>query len=332
MKITMGSYEILLSSNEFSSFNEKIIKIYQGGRLFVVTDKEVFNLYHEIMRTSLKDFKIDFVIAENKSFTFYEETINKLLDLEIKKTDMIVALGGGTIGDLTGFVAATLFRGIDYIQIPTTLLAQIDSSIGGKTAIDTKYGKNLVGSFYNPKLVLIDSLFLQTLNKREYNNGLAEAIKMALLFDKELFERIYLAHRLDIMDIKLIIDYKRKIVVKDPLDQGIRKILNFGHTFGHAIEKTNAYQVYKHGEAISYGMLIALELSARFLKKDNKEIYLKTHDLFLRLGLIKDPILNYRDYLSSLKYDKKNTDNGLDFVLLEEIGKPKIMRLKVEEL
>lgn len=328
-KISTKNYNIFVSNNNTNLFTNKIKEIYDGDKLFIITDNNVYNLYKEKLNTIFKNYQLNIVLAENKNFNNYEKTINELLKLNISKNDLLIAFGGGVIGDLTGFIASTLFRGIKYIQIPTTLLSQIDSSVGGKTAIDLDYGKNLVGSFYNPKLVLIDLSFLNTLSLREYNNGLAEAIKMALLFDYELYSKITINKKIDINDIVKIINYKNNIVEIDFYDQKERKLLNFGHTFGHAIEKTNNYQTYKHGEAISYGMLIALKIGEK-LNLTNPNIYNNLKKLLLELNLITHEILNIKPYLEIIKFDKKHTNKGLDFIILKDYEKPTIINLKDE--
>ncbi|WP_162140193.1 3-dehydroquinate synthase [Haploplasma axanthum] len=331
MIIETSNYNIFLTSDEISSFNEKIKEVYQGRKIFVITDQIVYDLYFETLKNSLKDFELFFVISKGKNFDSYQEVVNKLFQNKIQKNNLIIALGGGVVGDLGGFVASTIFRGIKYVQIPTTLLSQIDSSIGGKTAIDTEYGKNLLGSFYNPILVLIDTKFLDTLNSREYNNGMAEAIKMALLSNKELYEIIKYKEKLDILEIKKTIEYKKLIVEIDPYDLKERRVLNFGHTFGHAIEKTANYSVYKHGEAISYGMLVALKIGEKH-NITNRFIYDDLLNVLKTRKLIETEILEYDIYKKDVFYDKKNESDGIDFIFLEEIGKPKIVRMKSEDL
>lgn len=331
MKLTIDNYDIILSTNNIESFTLKIKEISKTNKLFVVTDSTVNKLHYKALFRALSTFEVVCVISNNKSFESYNETVNQLLENGITKNDLLIAFGGGTVGDLTGLIAATLFRGMDYIQIPTTLLAQIDSSIGGKTAIDTKFGKNLIGAFHNPKLVLIDSYFLETLPLREYNNGLAEAIKMSLLFDYKLYLEIKSKEFLTLEDIFKILNYKKEIVLKDPFDQNIRQLLNFGHTFGHAIEKTNNYETFKHGEAISHGMILALKLGIK-LNITNQDILDDVTNELTKRNLLISPISDYKTYLKDLKYDKKNTDKGLNFILLKNIGEPLIVNLKLEDL
>jgi 3-dehydroquinate synthase len=245
----------------------------------------------------------------------------------MKRNHLLVALGGGVVGDLTGFVASTLFRGVSYIQIPTTLLAQVDSSIGGKVGIDLPQGKNLIGSFYDPKLVMIDPLFLSTLDQREYNNGLAEMIKVGLIGDKHLYQYLLSYDKVTEKEIAQAIAVKRDLVLIDPFDKKERMYLNFGHTFGHAIEKKHQYQTYKHGEAISYGMLIALEIGIR-LGETKPELYEEVKELLKRLELVKEPLLNPLHYADAILTDKKYLSDGLNYIIVPRVGVAKIIKLK----
>lgn len=321
-------YEIIFNET-LTSLNEEIKKVYRGKKLHIVTDLNIYNLHHKSLEVALKDYELFYYYATDKDFNNYQKLVNELLKNSFNKTEMIVAFGGGTVGDLTGFVASTLFRGVSYIQIPTTLLAQIDSSVGAKTAIDTSYGKNLVGSFYNPKLVYISNMFLETLSIEEYNNGFAEAIKMALLFDVELFNDIKKREKLELKHIKKIIDYKTKVVLADPYDTGVRRVLNFGHTFGHVIEKTNDYKTFKHGQAISHGMILALELGNR-LNITPLSLTNEVKEVLNKKGLLDIPINNYQMYLDDLKFDKKHNESGLNFIVLKRIGQWDIIIYKGE--
>lgn len=321
-------YEIIFNET-LTSLNEEIKKVYRGKKLHIVTDLNIYNLHHKSLEVALKDYELFYYYATDKDFNNYQKLVNELLKNSFNKTEMIVAFGGGTVGDLTGFVASTLFRGVSYIQIPTTLLAQIDSSVGAKTAIDTSYGKNLVGSFYNPKLVYISNMFLETLSIEEYNNGFAEAIKMALLFDVELFNDIKKREKLELKHIKKIIDYKTKVVLADPYDTGVRRVLNFGHTFGHVIEKTNDYKTFKHGQAISHGMILALELGNR-LNITPLSLTNEVKEVLNKKGLLDKPINNYQMYLDDLKFDKKHNESGLNFIVLKRIGQWDIIIYKGE--
>ena len=243
------------------------------NKILIITDDGVPKKYIKELRNSIKNKNINVITLKqgenSKSFSSYQRILNKLLDLKFDRSDTLIALGGGVIGDITGFCAATYLRGIDYIQIPSTLLAQVDSSVGGNTAINVKQGKNLIGSFYNPKLVLISTNFLKTLSENEYKSGLGEILKYAFIGNKKLKKIIESntnkINKRDDKILKIIIEEsiktKSKIVTLDEKENDIRAILNFGHTFGHAIEAHNKYKNITHGAAITLGMVIASKIS-----------------------------------------------------------------------
>lgn len=331
----MADYDITIESQGLSQLPKLISKVYSGKYLFVVTDKHVYDLYHDEFNAFMSEFFIQYVILEpgekSKSFKTYQLVIETLIEKGIRRSDLLIALGGGVVGDLTGFVASTLYRGIPYFQVPTTLLAMVDSSIGGKVGIDLKQGKNLVGSFYTPKGVLIDPHFLKTLPKREYVNGLAEMIKAGLIGDKKLYTYLLEHDEVSENEIALSIFVKRELVIIDPYDKKERMLLNFGHTFGHAIEKKHQYETYLHGEAISYGMLIALEIGIS-LGETKRELYDEIKQLFLSKGLVKEPLLMMEDYKDYILHDKKILSDGLHFVIVSKPGDAKIVKLKIEDI
>jgi 3-dehydroquinate synthase len=331
----MPDYSIYIEDKGLENLSKYIEEVYDYKDVFVVTDQTVYKLYHQRLIDALPDFRISFVIIEDgeksKSIEVYQKTIEKLIEQGMKRNHLLISLGGGVVGDLAGFVAATLYRGVSYIQIPTTLLAQVDSSIGGKVAIDLKEGKNLIGAFYNPKFVLIDINFLKTLEKREYANGLAEMIKAGLIGDKKLYNYILENETVGIEEITRAIHVKREVVLADPFDHKERMYLNFGHTFGHAIEKKHRYDLYKHGEAISYGMLIALEIGVH-LNETKPELYEEVKNLLIKRGLVKEPLLQLNDYKDEIKTDKKNLADGFHFILVTRVGEVKIKILKLSDL
>ena len=331
----MPSYDILIEAGLFDQFEALIKDINHGQSLFVITDEHVFGLYEKHLKNALKNVPHHILTTpegeHSKSLKNYEHLIHQLIELNIKRDDLIVAFGGGVIGDLAGFIASTLYRGIAYIQVPTTLLAMVDSSIGAKTGINLSVGKNLLGSFYPPKRVIIDPNFLKTLAKDEYQNGVAEMIKVGLIGDSELFEDLKTYDEVNIRDIERAILVKKSFVLKDPYDKGERMFLNFGHTYGHAIENKHDYETYKHGVAISYGMLMALKYGVK-QGITPPELYDHLLELFLKKGLVKEPLLNHKDYIPYLKLDKKNLQGGLRFIVIKEIGTPLIITIKQEEL
>lgn len=327
----MPNYDIHIEEGGLTHLAKHIKSIYEFDDLFVVTDQNVFDLYHEKLIQSLIGFHLSFVVLppgeKTKSLDVYHQAIQTLIEKGIKRNHLILAFGGGVIGDLTGFIASTLYRGIPYIQIPTTLLAQVDSSIGGKVGIDLKEGKNLIGSFYDPKFVLIDPNLLKTLPKREYVNGLAEMIKAGLIGDKKLYHYLLENDTVTETEIAESILVKRNVVLLDPYDKKERMYLNFGHTFGHAIEKKHQYETYLHGEAISYGMLIALQIGIH-IDETKQELYHEVKELLLKRGLVKEPLLEMEDYRDEIIHDKKFLADGLNFIIVTKPGDVKIVKLK----
>jgi len=327
----MQDYEIYIEENGLVNLYKHIKAIYHLDRVFVVTDQNVYNLYHEALERNLLELKVSFVVVEpgekSKSLITYQEVISKLIKLGIKRNHLLIAFGGGVVGDLTGFVAATLYRRLPYIQVPTTLLSMVDSSIGGKVGIDLPEGKNLIGSFYDPELVLIDPSFLKTLSRREYANGLAEMIKAGLIGDKKLYQHLLDHEDVTEAEITMAIQVKRDVVLLDPYDKVERMYLNFGHTFGHAIEKKHNYETYLHGEAVAYGMLIALQIGIKY-NESKQELYDEVKKLLLERGLVKEPLLKMEDYIKEIITDKKFFDNELHFIVVPKVGTAKILRLK----
>ena len=324
-----SKYKIHISSGKLPKaiINEKIgLK----NKVLIVTDKGVPKKYIKELRTTIKNKNVSILELgqgeKSKSFECYKKILNKLLDLRFDRSDILIALGGGVVGDITGFCASTYLRGIKYIQIPTTLLAQVDSSVGGKTGINVKQGKNLIGSFYNPKFVLISTHFLKTLTKKEYQSGLGEVLKYALIGNKKLKNIIETnANNIikrDSKTLKKIIEEsiktKSKIVTLDEKENGIRAILNFGHTFGHAIEAHNKYKNITHGAAITLGMVIASKIS--FF-----EGHIKDYQLDNIINMINSLDLNsdHKKYKYSYlkKYilsDKKIKDGKLNLILIDK--------------
>lgn len=331
----MADYDITIESNGLIQLPKLITKAHPGKSLFIVTDQNLYDLYHDKLNFILVDFYVQYVIVapgeKSKSFAVYQLVIDTLIEKGIKRSDLIIAFGGGVVGDLAGFVAATLYRGIPFAQVPTSLLGMVDSSIGGKVGIDLAQGKNLVGAFYNPKFVLIDPELLTTLPRRDYNNGLAEMIKAGLIGNKKLYSFLLGSNLVSENEITEAIFVKRELVLDDPYDQGSRMLLNFGHTFGHAIERKHHYETYLHGEAISYGMLIALEVGM-MLGDTKKELYDEVKDLLMRRELVKEPLLRMEDYKDQIIHDKKLLADGLHFIVVSRPGDAKIVKLKIEDL
>ena len=257
---------------------------------------------------------------KSKSLTQYERCIRILIENNFSRKDAILAFGGGVVGDLAGFVAATYMRGIDFYNIPTTILSQVDSSVGGKVAINMDHYKNMVGAFYRPKAVYIDPEVLTTLSSRQKNNGLIEALKMGLILDAELFSWF----EQDELPIEQIIcrsiELKKQIVEQDEKESGIRAILNFGHTVGHAIE---AKYPYYHGECVSMGMLYFIE------DRDLKKRVLAIYD---RLNMPRIPDFSIEEIIDGILHDKKNNNNGITCVIVPALGQHTLQTLSIDQI
>jgi 3-dehydroquinate synthase len=340
-----SAYDIVIGSDLLAGTGAWAANALERSRcrILIVSNRKVFGLYGEKVRRSLE--KAGFEIHSHligdgerfKSFRTIEVTLRKLSEKGFTRTDAVVALGGGVVGDLGGFAASIHLRGIDFLQIPTTLLAMIDSSVGGKTGINTIFGKNLIGTFYQPKGVLIDIDVLRTLDKREMTAGLCEAIKQGAVSGTALWRQTssFLEKRDTSTGLsKLIaaqVAFKAKIVQGDEAESVTnesatsRKILNFGHTFGHALEKATDYKYLKHGEAVGYGVIFAAELSKKLELLDKDEVN-SLNDVVRRAGEL--PTIRNVDQkkvLESLTHDKKRVGNSLRWVLLRGIGKPVIV-------
>lgn len=295
-------------------------------KVLVITDSGVPSEYAQ----TVKDAALDGYVytfnqgEENKCFDTYKEILTFLIDKSFTRTDCIVAVGGGVVGDLSGFVAATFMRGIDFYNIPTTLLSQVDSSIGGKTAIDFNNVKNIIGAFYQPKKVLIDSNTLLTLDNRLLNEGLAEAIKMAATFNKDLFKTIKEANNLlDIIDEVIIesLKIKKAVVEEDPFEKGVRKVLNFGHTIGHGIEASLNGALY-HGECVALGMMF---FTSKEVKKELKETLIK-YNLPVSYDFNKEIVFDY------IKHDKKAIGDLINVVYCIKLGTYEIKKIAVKDI
>ena len=290
-------------------------------KVLIVTDSGVPNKYAETIKALCKDAKVVTVSEgeSSKSIDNFSYLCNKMLGFDMNRGDCVVAVGGGVVGDLAGFVAASFMRGIDFYNIPTTLLSQVDSSIGGKTAINLGGVKNIVGAFYQPKGVIVDPDLLKTLPKRQISNGLAEAIKMALTSDKELFDLIEKNEITNEVLEKIIISsikIKKAVVEEDELEGGVRKILNLGHTIGHGIEAVSGGELY-HGECVAIGLLSVCSdtVKERLIPVLNK-VSLPTKfdgDVESAIGLI--------------VHDKKNSKNMLSVIFVDYIGSYRIEKM-----
>jgi 3-dehydroquinate synthase len=305
-----------------------------GGKYAVITNPNVNKLYGKVVKRSLEPgFQPVFLEVPDsetsKSLKYVEKLYDRLLRDGFGRDTCIIALGGGVIGDLAGFVAATYMRGVSYVQVPTTLLAQVDSAIGGKVAVDLPQGKNLIGAFYQPKLVVSDVETLLTLPEDELKSGLAEVVKYGVISDPYLFE--FLEKNIEKVwqrDLKTLVEIvkrcsviKAKVVEEDEKEQGRRMILNLGHTLGHALESVTKYTGYSHGEAVAVGMVFAARLSLRLGMLNTDELN-RVVNLIQSLGLPVE-IEKHNDVEGLIKtmwFDKKIREGKIRFILPERIG------------
>ena len=326
------SYPIYIGS-DISLDNELYSKHINSKKIALITNEQIADLYLSEISQTLKTFDLKTLVLPEGETEKNLETIGKaaefLSDNGIDRDSSIIAFGGGVIGDITGFVASSYMRGIKFLQVPTTLLAQVDSSVGGKTGVNISRGKNLIGAFYQPSAVIADTKYLNSLEPKRLSEGLAEVIKYGLIRDEDFFvwlskntSRI-LALEPEVMAhlIERCCQIKAEIVSEDEREGSIRAILNYGHTFGHAIESLTDYSVYTHGEAVSIGMVMAASMAERMgmLSKDDKKDII---NLLESVNLpTEKPSLNSNDFLKSMKRDKKAQDGEIRLILLEGIGR-----------
>lgn len=316
-----ASYDIVLLRGALNKLNEYLDL---NRRVLIVTDTGVPSEY---LRAVLSQCKNGFSVSieegeKSKSFDNYKTLLSILVRKGFTRSDCIIALGGGVCGDLAGFAASTFMRGIDFYNIPTTYLSQVDSSIGGKTAIDFMGVKNIVGAFYQPKCVVIDPEVLKTLNKRQLSAGIAESIKMAATFDEELFDLIsntddFMRDADEIIERSLKI--KRDVVENDPKEKNLRKTLNFGHTFGHAIESSKGLL---HGECVGLGMIPMSEGEAR----EKIIACLKKHGLPVTVDVDEDTLISY------IFHDKKMDGDEITVIFCKEIGAYEMRKIKAQDI
>ena len=327
------SYPIYIASNLLSQLSS-LMPVLSGRQLMVVTNTTISPLYLDnVVQLLSVHCDVDTVILPDGEQFKNLDTMNRIFTALLEKTHSrkttLVALGGGVIGDMTGFAAASYQRGVDFIQIPTTLLSQVDSSVGGKTGVNHVLGKNMIGAFHQPTSVFIDIDTLATLPDRELSAGIAEVVKYGLIRDAGFFE--WLEKNMDALvsrdnqaltyAVRRSCEIKAEVVAKDEKEGGLRAILNLGHTFGHAIETAKGYGVWLHGEAVSTGMLMAVDLSVRLGWLDSS-VALRTKDLLIRAGLpVSSPDdMTPEQFLSLMAVDKKVVDKQLRLVLLTALG------------
>ena len=353
-------YDIFVGGGVLSSAAEKILPLLKRKRIAIIADENAYKFHGDSLISSLESHGVEtkIIITKSgeatKSFSSFEHVIEVLLEFGIERSDIIIAFGGGVVGDLTGFVAGVINRGVDFVQIPTTLLSQVDSSVGGKTAINARAGKNLVGIFWQPKLVLADTNVLDTLDKRDIMAGFAEIFKIGLILYPQFFDYVE-ENATKILGengperqyaIEKSIEAKAKVVAEDEREAGVRALLNLGHTFGHAIEAAVEYDetIWRHGEAVACGIAMAARYSKRIgalapEKCDQIEKFIRDCGYQYKLsprtgcGDYADEvpqqvrhdtagisIFNPQAMLKVMSHDKKNSGGKINLVLLKDIG------------
>ena len=333
------SYAIKVGGGLLARLGAECARLKLGQRCAVITDSNAGKHFAKAALKSLSASGFETVLItvpageKSKRIAVVEKCYDQLAAHRLERKSFIVALGGGVVGDLAGFVAATYLRGIPFVQVPTTLLAQVDSSVGGKTGVNLQAGKNLVGAFYQPQLVLCDLDALKTLPKREYISGLAEVIKYGVIYDAVLFAQLErnlpkLLQR-EATTLAAVIarccEIKADVVGQDETESGLRAILNFGHTIGHAIENSSGYGKFLHGEAISIGQVAAANLSRKILGLPSGDVA-RIEKLFVQAGLpvkIKLNTAQRKKLFAAMKLDKKVSGGEVKFVLAEKIGNVK---------
>lgn len=334
LTVELGARSYPITIGESTLSDSSLFTPYIPHRnVVVLTNTTIAPLYLDTLKHTLADSSVHAITIpdgeEHKTLSQLETVIGQMLELGCARDTLLVALGGGVVGDLCGFVAATFQRGIPFIQIPTTLLSQVDSSVGGKTAVNHALGKNMIGAFYQPKAVIIDAKTLHTLPKREFAAGMAEVIKYGIIYDAEFFS--WLEDNVD--DIKALktdaiehviyrcCQIKAEVVAQDEQEKGIRALLNLGHTFGHAIEAEMGYGKWLHGEAVAAGMVIASQVAQQRDWMSASEVR-RVIDLIEAFELPVDgpDTMTHQDYLAHMQHDKKVQAGSIRFVMPKGIG------------
>lgn len=330
INLGVNSYPIYIDNNIIERALEYIEPMHAGKKIMIISDDNVFPIYGEKIKKSLSEKYecFEHVLPhgeQSKNIDMVKEVYTSLIEANLTRSDLIIALGGGVVGDLGGFAAATYLRGVKYVQIPTTLLAQVDSSVGGKVAVDLPQGKNLVGNFYHPKMVLIDPMALRTLTDRYFRDGMGEVIKYGFIQSASLFEKLKsISNKEELFEnlediIYECVDCKREVVEEDELDTGRRMILNFGHTLGHAVEQYYGYTRESHGEAVAIGMYQIMKIAEEAgittvgMAEEIREI-LEQYELPYECDVDRSLLLQ------AIGKDKKNLAGSLNIILLHSIG------------
>ena len=340
------NYSIIIENESVADLRQKLTRQIEGKNFLVVISAKVEKLYGKILNFPKNN---KFVLKDGekeKNFKNYQKILNRALKMKLNRKDCIIAVGGGVVGDLAGFAASTYMRGIEFIQVPTTLLACTDSSVGGKTAINTDFGKNLVGAFYQPKKVFINPKFLKTLDERQFKSGLGEVVKYAFIekscqCDEELNLTNFLNEKSSqILDrdektlselIEICIKLKKSVVEKDEKESNLRRILNFGHTYGHAVEKITGYGKYTHGECVVEGIKFAFKLALQKNITEKNYGYF-ANDLIKKFNFRQIPKFNMKKIVEIMKTDKKSDFDRLIFDLPTDYFSVDMFKISYEEI
>ena len=337
-----GRYEIQAQRGILRDM-DAILPLLEGGAAAIITDDTVRGLYGERLKADLEAAGVRCMIfsfpagERSKNHATLCAAYGALMEQGMTRKDTIIALGGGVVGDLAGFAAATILRGVDFVQVPTTLLAQVDSSVGGKVAIDLPAGKNLAGAFWQPRLVVMDPEVLDTLEDKTFSDGMAEVIKYGCIRDAAFFRALEKtpSRRAVMENIESVLytccDLKRAVVEKDERDTGERMVLNFGHTLGHAYEKAGHYETWTHGQAVAAGMCLAARLGAA-LGVTPAGVPERVEALVSAFGLPTRIPCTQADYAAAVGLDKKGTGEQITLVLLEDLGRAVLHRMSKREL
>lgn len=323
------TYPVIITDTKISEIKERINNYTSGNKVLVVISEKVNRLYGKELGFDKTEKFILKDGEQNKNFKNYLKILDKAFKMQLTRKDTLIAVGGGVAGDIAGFAASTYMRGINFIQIPTTLLACVDSSIGGKTAINSRFGKNLIGSFYQPKAVIINTNFLKTLDERQFKTGLGEVVKYTFIekscnsqeelnlinFLNENSEKI-LSKNSAVLEklIEICIKLKVSVVSQDEKESGLRKILNFGHTWGHSVERFTKYKKYTHGEAVVKGMQIAFNLALKNNLIDENYKYF-ADDMMKKFNFREIPDFPAKKIIKLMKLDKKSEFDKITFIL-----------------
>src|SRR3989441_3547945 len=328
------SYRIVVASGALQSVGERLRELRLGSRAALVSDGAIMRLYGKTVVASLESAgftvtTIDVPEGEAaKTLTVAEHCWDQLLTAGLDRTSTVLALGGGAVGDVAGFAAATYMRGINFVQLPTTVLAQVDASIGGKTAIDHPLGKNMIGAFHQPRLVVVDPAVARTLPEREFRSGLAEVAKHGIVLEAEYFAELerdvkrLLTRELGVLEriIGGSCRLKASVVERDERESELRHVLNYGHTIGHALEAATGYARFAHGEAVSLGIVAEARLAWRLGIADEETVR-RQERLLAALGLpVRAPAIDADRVLAAIRRDKKARDGRVPFVLAPRIG------------